>query len=255
MNIIPLFCEIDDCFLAFEKQKLLRQPLEALNTPKKRGCPRRLHTSEVMTILIAFHQSQYRTLKHFYQKHVRFYWHWAFPKLVSYNRFVELIPEVLLPLTVYLSRRFGKNTGIAFIDSTPMPVCENRRIPSHRVFHDIAERARNSIGWFYGFKLHLVVNTEGELLSVMFTPANTDDRKPVVKWTQHLSGKLYADKGYISQELADTLKTHGVSLFTKRRKNMTAEPFSDFDAMMLRKRIVNLRNLQQTKDLPAPFNF
>ena len=191
MNIIPLFCEIDDCFLALEKQRRLRQPPEMLNTPT----PQSLHTSEVMTILVAFHQSRYRTLKHFYQKHVCFYSHWAFPKLVSYNRFVELIPEVLLPLTVYLSRRLGKNTGIAFIDSTPMPICENRRIPSHRVFHNIAERAKNSIGWFYGFKLHLVINTDGELLSVVFTPANTDDRKPVVKLTQHISGKLYADMG------------------------------------------------------------
>ena len=170
MNIIPLFCEIDACFLAFEKQKLPTQ----LNTPKKRGLPRRLHTSEVMTILIAFHQSQYRMLKHFYQKHVRLYWHWAFPKFVSYNRFVQLIPETLSALTGYLSKRMTKSNGIAFIDSTPLSVCENRRIASHRVFRGIAERAKNSIGWFYGFKLHLVINERSELLSVVFTPANID---------------------------------------------------------------------------------
>ena len=110
MNIIPLFCEIDDAFIASEKQRIPPQLPQTPDAPKKRGRPRRLHTSEVMTILVAFHQSQYPTLKHFYQKHVCLYWRWAFPKLVSYNRFVELIPQTLLALTAYLSRRLGHET-------------------------------------------------------------------------------------------------------------------------------------------------
>ena len=248
MNIIPLFCEIDDCFLALEKQNAPPELPEMLDTPKKRGRPRSLHTSKVMTIVIAFQQSQYRTLKHFYQKHVCLYWRWAFPKLVSYNRFVELIPEVLLPLTVYLSRRMGKSTGIAFIDSTAMRVCENRRIPSHRVFQGIAERAKNSIGWFYGFKLHLVINTAGELLSVVFTPANIDDRRPVIKLTQHLSGNVYGDKGYISEPLAETLKTQGICLITKKRKNMKPQALSDFDAILLKKRMLIESVIDQLKN-------
>ena len=105
------------------------------------------------------------------------------------------------------------------------------------------------MGWFYGFKLHLVINTDAELLSVMFTPANTDDRKPVVKLTQHLCGKLYADKGSICQELAETLKTRGVCLVTKRHKHMKSEPLSDFDAIMLKKRMVIESVIGQLKNL------
>ena len=213
MNIIPLFCEIDDAFLAYEKQKFPLQLPKMPEAPKKRGHPRSLHTSEVMTILrVSFHQSQYRTLKHFYQKHVCLYWRWAFPKLVSYNRFVELILETLLALTGYLSTRLGKSSGIAFIDSTSIAVCQNRRIQSHRVFSGIAERAKNSIGWFYGFKLHLVINEHGELLAFTFTSANIDDRHRVAQLTRHLCGKVYADKGYISEELSEILKTQGICL-------------------------------------------
>ena len=248
MNITPLFCEIDDSFLDYEKQQLPRQHPEMPDVPKKPRRPRSLHVSEVMTLLIVFHQSQYRTLKHFYQKHVCRYWRWAFPKLVSYNRFVELIPDTLLPLTVYLSRRMGKSTGIAFIDSTPMAICENRRIQRHHVFHGIAERGKNSIGWFYSFKLHLVINENGELLRVALTPANTDDRSGVAAFTQGLFGKLYADKHYISKKLVETLKTQGICLITKKRKNMKPEVLSDFDARMLRNRMVTESVINQLKN-------
>jgi hypothetical protein len=175
-------------------------------------------------------------LKHFYLKHVCLYWRWAFPKLVSYNRFVELIPQTLLALTAYLSRHLGKSSGIAFMDSTAIAVCENRRIPSHRVFTGIAKRTKTSVGWVYGFKLHLVVNTDGELLAFRFTAANVDDRRPVAGVTHHLCGKIYADKGYISKTLAATLKTRGIYLVTKVRKDMKPQELSDFDAVMLKKR-------------------
>ena len=209
MHIIPLFCEIDDFFLAFEKQMMPRS-LPVSQPPKKRGRIRSLHTSEVMTILVDFHQSQYRSFKHYYQKHVTVHLHWAFPNLVSYNRFVELMAEALLPLSVYLQTRFGKCSGLSFTDSTPLAVCKNRRIPAHRVFAEEAALSKNSLGWFYGFKLHLVINERGELLWVALTPANIDDRRPVAKLTQRLFGKLYGDKGYISQKLAETLETQGL---------------------------------------------
>ena len=155
-----------------------------------------------MTILVHFHQSQYRTFKDYYQKHVCQHLRWAFPNLVSYNQFVALMPEVQLPLTIYLYTRFGICDGVSFIDSTPLRVCNNRRIPGHRVFAQQAERGKNSLGWFYGFKLHLLINTHGELLAVEFTPENTDDRSPIVKLTHAVFGKLYADKGYIKPKVA-----------------------------------------------------
>ena len=175
MPIVSLFCEIDDFFLAYEKY-VAQHCLPPPETSESRGRPRSLHTSEVMTILVAFHQSGYRTFKHYYQKQVCHYWRSEFPNCVSYNRFVELISEALIPLLVYLYTRFGNCDGISFVDSTVLRVCDNRRISAHRVFAKEAALSKNSMGWFYGFKLHLVINRTGELLSIELTPATTDDR-------------------------------------------------------------------------------
>ena len=141
---------------------------------------RSLSLSEIMTILIAFHQSHYRDFKCFYLNHVCQYWREEFPRTVSYSRFVEWMPSTLIPLCVYLKSCFGQCTGISFLDSTPLKVCHNRRIQQHRVFKDLAARGKTSMGWFFGFKLHLVVNELGELLEIQITPGNTDDRKPVL---------------------------------------------------------------------------
>ena len=237
MNILPLFCEIDDFFLAFERYQAQR--LFPGTRREKRGRPRTLHPSEVMTILVDFHQSQYRTFKDYYLKEVCLHLRWAFPNLVSYNRFVALKSEVMFASSVYLYTRLGNCDGISFIDSTRLRVCENRRIPTHRVLvSEEAGRGMTSLGWFYGFKLHLVINTHGELLWVYLTSGNTDDRRPVLELARPVFGKLYADKGYISKELRETLKTEGVDLIYKVRKNMKSEALSDFDALMLKKRIL-----------------
>ena len=237
MNILPLFCEIDDFFLAFEKYQAHRQ-LPGRRC-EKRGRPRTLHPSEVMTILVNFHQSQYRTFKDYYLKEVCLHLRWAFPHLVSYNRFVALKSEVMFAASVYLYTRLGGCDGVSFIDSTRLRVCENRRIPRHRVLvSEEAGRGMTSMGWFYGFKLHLVINTHGELLSVYLTSGNTDDRRPVLELARPVFGKLYADKGYISKELRQTLKSEEVDLIYKVRKNMKAEALSDFDALMLKKRML-----------------
>ena len=237
MKILPLFCEIDDFFLAFEKYQAHRQ-LPGRRR-EKRGRPRTLHPSEVMTILVNFHQSQYRTFKDYYLKEVCLHLRWAFPHLVSYNRFVALKSEVMFASSVYLYTRLGSCDGVSFIDSTRLRVCENRRIPRHRVLvSEEAGRGMTSLGWFYGFKLHLVINTHGELLGVYLTSGNTDDRRPVLELARPVFGKLYADKGYISKELRETLKTEGVDLIYKVRKNMKPEALSDFDALMLKKRML-----------------
>ncbi|NJL57623.1 IS982 family transposase [bacterium] len=120
---------------------------------------------------------------------------------MSYTRFVELIPTVLAPLCVYLQTCLGTCTGISFIDSTPLAVCHNRRIPQHKTFAGLAQRGKTSVDWFYGFKLHLVVNDRGELLACRLTAGNVDDRKPVPKLVKRLSGWLLGDKGYPVQTL------------------------------------------------------
>jgi len=158
-----------------------------------------------MTILIGFHQSHYRDFKHYYVHHVCRYWRKAFPKLVSYTRFVDWTPSCLLPLCCYLKTCFGECTGISFIDATSLKVCHNRRISQHKVFKEMAARGKTSVDWFYGFKLHLVVSECGELLEITITPGNTDDRKPVVDLLSGLSGKVFADRGYVSAKLAKHL--------------------------------------------------
>ena len=211
MNIITLFCEIDDFFLAYEKW-VSTQCLPETTPLETRGRPRRLHPSEVTTILIAFQQSNYRTFKHFYLKHVCVYWRAEFPHLVSYSRFVQLQKEVLTVLTFYLSTHLGTCSGISFVDSTRLRVCDNRRISSHRVFLSEAGCSKTSMGWFYGFKLHLVINEQGEILDVELTPGNTDDRRPLPKFAEGLHGNLYADRGYISKDLREQLRAQGINL-------------------------------------------
>ena len=237
MNIITLFCEIDDFFLAYEKW-VSTQCLPETTPLETRGRPRRLHPSEVTTILIAFQQSNYRTFKHFYLKHVCVYWRAEFPHLVSYSRFVQLQKEVLTVLTFYLSTHLGTCSGISFVDSTRLRVCDNRRISSHRVFVSEAGCSKTSMGWFYGFKLHLVINEQGEILDVELTPGNTDDRRPLPKFAEGLHGNLYADRGYISKDLREQLRAQGINLVYKVRKNMKPLDLSVSDEVLLRKRML-----------------
>jgi len=195
--------------------------------------------SEVMTILVLFHLSQHRSLKHFYLYYVKKHMQAEFPKTVSYNRFVELMSSVLLPLTIYLKAcRSGKCSGISFVDSTPLRVCHNKRIASNKVFADIAQRGKTSMGWFFGFKLHIIVNDKGEIINFAFTEANVDDRQPLIsaKLLKEIWGKLFGDRGYISQTLFQTLFVDGIHLITKIRKNMKNSLMNINDKILLRKR-------------------
>lgn len=172
-----------------------------------------------------------------------------FPKLVSYNRFVELLPSVLVPLCAYLQSCYGECTGISFIDSTPVRVCHNRRIGRHRVFAQVAQRGKNSMGWFFGFKLHLVVNDRGELLACRLTPGNVDDRRPVPQLVKRLWGKLFADKGYLSQALTQQLRQRGISLITKLKSNMKNRLMLLSDKLLLRKRSILETIIDQLKNI------
>jgi len=188
-----------------------------------------------MTIVIAFHMSHFREFKAFYA-HLRKHGRQDFPNLVSYSRFVELMPRLTLPLCYYLKSRYAQSSGLAFIDSTHLAICDNRRIRRNRVFAGVARRGRTTMGWFFGFKLHLVIDTQGALLGVQLTQGNVDDRKPVPELTQHLQGKLYADKGYISKPLVAELFERGLHLVTTVRSNMKPKLHALWDKLMLRKR-------------------
>lgn len=213
-----------------------------------------LSKAEIMLIIILFHDSGYRCFKHFYLDYVCKHLRHLFPKVVSYNRFVELEREVAIPLALFIKRvLLGKCTGISFVDSTPIRVCRNQRIHIHRTFKGIAQRGKCSMGWFFGFKLHLICNEKGELLNFMITPGDIDDREPLKynAFVEFLYGKLVGDKGYIGKKLFQRLFVNGIQLITKLKNNMKGALMSVSDKLLLRKRAIietvndELKNIAQ----------
>jgi hypothetical protein len=248
-KVTEIFCSIDDFCLEF----IPTFNNHLLSNTKNRNKPSKLSLSEVMTIQVLFHISGFRNFKTFYKGYVCVHLNTWFPDLVSYNRMVELCSESLVPLAIYLkSRATGKCTGISFIDSTPLRVCHNRRIHSHKVFNGLAQRGQCSIGWFYGFKLHLVTNDMGHVVDFMLTPGNVDDRKPlkIERFIKNLWGKLFGDKGYIGKDLFKNLFFNGIHLVTKLKRNMKSSSITPImDAILLRKRAISETIIDQLKNI------
>jgi len=239
-KIIEIFCKIDD-FMKEYDQIIDKYSLSHSNNVKKRKRKSKMSDSEVMTILVLFHLKSYRNLKHFYLTHICKYRKDLFPETVSYNRFVELESKVIQPLSVYLKMfGLGECTGISFIDSTTLKVCHYKREKQHKVFKGIAKKSSGTMGWFYGFKLHLVCNDKGDIIEFMLTPGNVDDRFPLKqqKFIDEIFGKIYGDKGYISKDLFDKLFVDGIHLITKVRKNMKKKAMDFIDRVTLRKRAI-----------------
>ena len=173
---------------------------------------------------------------------------------------MELEKEVLLPMTIFIKKVLLRTcTGISFVDSTPLRVCRNQRILIHKTFEGLAERGKCSMGWSFGFKLHLIINDKGEILNFMFTPGNVDDREPLKqgKFLENIKGKLCADKEYIGQALFENLFLNGIQLVTKVKNNMKNSLMSIADKILLRKRALietvndELKNIEQReKSLP-----
>ena len=233
MNFTELFVEIDDFWknlqIIYDKHLLE-------DGTRKRSRPCRLSISEIMTILIAFQTSRYRDFKAYYHYLLTNH-RCEFPALVSYDRFITLMPRAVVPLFGYLQLHgLAKPTGISFIDSTCLRVCHNKRINRHRVFNGLAAIGKTTMGWFYGFKLHLIINECGGLLAYRLTGGNVDDRQPVEPMTRGLFGKLFGDKGYISKSLFEKLFHRGLELVTGIRSNMKSALMSLEDKILLRKR-------------------
>jgi hypothetical protein len=245
MSLLELFCDVDDFMLSFASQWKATQ-LKACNQLERAGqlCP-----SEVMTILIHFHQSHYRTFKAYYTEHVQVHLSREFLHLVSYSRFVALIPRMMAPLLAYLQSRFGTCTGISFIDSTSLEVCDPQRISQHRVFAADARRGKTSMGWFFGFKLHLAVNDRGDLLACCLTPGNVDDRTPVPQMVKRLHSRLFGDRGYLSAPLTHLLFEQGLHLITRLRKNMKNHLMHLSEKLLLRKRAIIESIIDQLKNI------
>lgn len=238
-NLIEIFCVLDEFCKYFTPELKKHQ----LSNPEKRHRNRksRLSDSEVMTILVLFHTKRFRDLKSFYLGYVCQHMRGEFPHTVSYNRFVERQSQVALHLLLFLQTcALGKCTGISIIDSTPLVACHIKREKQHKTMKGFAAKGKCTMGWFYGYKLHLVINDRGEIIQWMLTPGNVDDREPLKnnEFTKKLFGKLFADRGYISQSLFDTLFVDDLHLVTKIKKNMKNSLMNLYDKILLRKRVV-----------------
>jgi len=236
--ITKIFVEIDD-FCKILDKKIKHYFIEDKTKPK-RNRKKRLTESEIMTILVAGQIFKFKTFKDFYLflKQKTNY----FPNAVSYNRFVELIKSVFIYFQTFLLFKLLKtknNSKVYYIDSTSIKVCDNRRIYSHKVFKN-AKRGKTSMGWFYGFKLHYIINENGELINFYFTPGNVDDRNENVIFSliSNLNpfSYLFGDKGYISKKLEQNLKKRDIILITKKRKNQKKENLSEYKKLLLSKR-------------------
>ena len=234
-KLVELFCDVDDFCKVFIPQ-WQKQLLEDGTLKRQRSG--RMTTSEIMTIVVSFHMSHYRDFKNYYLIYVSHVYKEDFPNLLSYTRFLEVMPRVIVPMCAYFTSLKGKPTGIEFIDSTSIKVCHNIRIPRHKTFDGIAQRGKGTMGWFYGFKLHLIVNYQGEIVAAKVTTGNVHDTQPVTELAQGLTDKLYGDKGYLSKALAASLFEKGVTLVTTVRKNMKAKAISLWDRAMLSKRFI-----------------
>jgi hypothetical protein len=233
MDLVQLFCDVDDFVKALSSNK----NYQISHLKSKRGVTPRMSLSEMMTIIILYHSSGFKNFKSFYF-YVRHHLKSEFPSTLSYTRFIDWIPYCLMPLAHFSRFKMGKSTGISFIDSTSIRVCKNIRIPRNNVFKNIASRGKTSMGWFFGFKLHIVVNDKGDLLNFMITKGNTHDVVPVEKLAKTLSGKLFGDKGYCSQKLSQLLFKKNIQLITNVRGNMKNKLLPLIDKILLRKRFI-----------------
>jgi hypothetical protein len=237
-RLVEVFCEVDDFCKAFQSQWAAHQIARSY---QPHGPKPGLADSELITLLLMLHSSGFKYLKNFYNSPMGEVLRHYFPGMPCYQRFVTLQQRVFVPLMCFMCSRLGRQTGIYYIDSTALPVCHNRRISRHKTFKGLAARGKTSMGWFFGFKLHLVFNQLNEIVAVKLTPGNVHDGAPVEQLTQNLTGKLFGDKGYLGKQRAAALLKRGLVLMTKVRKHMKALPLTLTDKLLL-----NARNMAET---------
>lgn len=234
-QLITIFCEVDDFCKEFDQN--ISQPLLSSPTKGRRGPKCSLSISEIMTIKILFQMVGYRNFKTFYTGFLQKYWLHYFPSLPSYNRFVELMPRAIVPLTIFTQLNCGKKTGIYYIDSSCLPVCHLKRSKRNKTFDAVAHYGKTSVGWFFGLKIHLVVNHQAELIAFKITQGNRHDATAAQSLLEPLHGLAFGDKGYLGKKLFDILMDKGLKLITRKRKNMKNTPIlSDYEQQLLNQR-------------------
>ena len=232
-NILELYCLVDDFCKEYNKYLFAQQHKKPTRSPK-------IGVSVIITIILLYQQSNYRDFKNFYTNHYTIFCK-EFAMMPCYSRFVELMKRTWPYLEVllrWLCLQIHNSTEIAYIDATSISVCSNKRTSTHKVFRSIAKIGKTTKGWFYGLKLHIVINEQGELMNFIFTKGNVDDRAVVPELTCRLTGLLLGDKGYISQNLSENLFNRGLKLVTGIKRNMQNKLISTYEKMLLKKRNV-----------------
>lgn len=246
--LIKIFCLVDDFCQKFYPKW---QKYSIDQGVKKRNRLSRINPSEIITIIIFFHTEGHKNFKQYYTEHVLKYLTNYFNYLPSYSYMVRILKHMIIPLYFFLKSFMGEETAIYFIDSTTIEACHVKRTSRNKVFAGMAKKSKSTMGWFYGFKLHLIINDKGELMNFLLTPGNVDDRKPVSNLTTNLMGKIFGDRGYISQNLFNELFDKGLELVTRLKTGMKTKLISVTDKILLRKRSIietvngQLKNISQ----------
>ena len=234
-QLVNIFCEIDD--FCNDLNKHCQHYMLSGPTKSRRGPACSLSISEIMTILVIFQMSRYRDFKNFYTGFISFYHKSCFPGLPSYGRFVSLINRAIFPLTIFTQLKAGKQTGVYYIDSSCLPVCHIKRSKRHKTFDSVAEYGKTSVGWFFGLKLHIVTNDQGELLAFKITRGSKSDSQEAVPLLKSFKGLAFGDKGYIGKKIFEELINGGLKLITRKRKNMKDKlDISDYEKQFLNQR-------------------
>jgi hypothetical protein len=234
-TLIEIFIAIDDFCIQLHKWKQSqpeRFPVGNWDKPV-------MSKSELMSICVFYHYSGYKCFQYYYQQMVQAELKTYFPHQISYERFLASLLKILPGLYVFLKycSLQSEQTNFYFIDSKQLPVCHNRRIASNRVFEGIAQRGKSSTGWFYGLKLHLIINNLGQIVNFLLTPGNVADNNHQVlrMLLTGLQGECYGDKGYLSK-LFEEFYHQGLHLITKVKSNMKHQLMGLTQKMRLKKR-------------------
>ena len=234
IDITTLFVCLDDFCKLYE----LSVKSKVLPSCKSRQRQGYLSLSEMLLIEVLYHFSHYKNFKYFYIHDILGRHRNKFKNLPCYDRFIALKKQLFMPLALLLHSLGGEETGLYFADFTPLKVCHNKRINNHKVFEGLAARGKSTMGWFFGFTLHIIINHKGQIMAVKNTPGNEGDRAALASMTKGLRGKCFADKGYIGKKIFAELWGHGLHLITGIRSNMKNHLMPFIDKVLLRKRFI-----------------
>lgn len=234
-----LYCQIDDAckIICDVLNNYFLESLDSNNDKPFSLDSKTLRVSEILTILISYHYSRFKCFKHYYLCNFNVLKSY-FPNIPSYNRFVERIKEVELFALLYLYYNQSKFGGLGIVDSTSLPVCNRKRTSSHKVFKGSASIGKTSMGWFYGFKLHLIIDFQGRIIKCHISAGNKHDLKVFKQISGDIKGKVFADKGYLGKDIVSNMLDRGLNLITGVRKNMKNKLLTMKDKILLKKRVL-----------------